>query len=331
MKKLFFLFAIAYFTIQPGFSNELSIKEKTYYWFYIRLKSSFDRQTKSKKLEVQSIGREIESGNLNQFVKRHGYGLHTGLIFIGPFTDENKAIEARNLYKEKKVSKNEAADSLKSAPNDSTLFYYLTRPLLGKWLKPVGFQRIPSRIASGSINDFLSVLNEGLAFQIFAIGPFEDYALAEKSKFTFRKNGEPGFIELPDTTQPITLVDMVEKWKTIEMEIIEPERDYSKNKGQYAIEIKFPANYFIEDAFQTITIRPKYSNPKLISNTGITFQGDYVMDNNEIIPFDKATVFSQAFSFARYTDVSLEGFDIESFVFNGTKMLEQETRFLVAK
>jgi hypothetical protein len=331
MKKLIFLFVITYFTVQSGFSYELSIKEKTYYWFYVRLKSAFDRQTKSKKLEVQSIGREIESGNLNKFVQRHGYGLHTGLIFIGPFTDGKKAIEARSLYRDMKINKNEGKDSTIASQNDSTLFYYLTRPLIGKWLNPVSFQRIPSRIASGSINDFLSVLNEGLAFQIFAIGPFEDYALAEKSKFTFRKNGEPGFIEVPDTAQPITLADMVEKWKTIEMEIIEPERDYSKTKGQYAIEIKFPENYFIEDAFQTITIRPKYSNPKLTSNTGITFQGDYVMDNNEIIPFDKTTVFSQSFSFARYTDVSLEGFYIESFVFNGTKMLEQETRFLIAK
>jgi hypothetical protein len=332
MKKILVLFVICFVSIQfVSNSTELVNKDKIYYWFSLKIGKSIDKETKSPKLVVKKIGKDIESGTYEQFIVRHKTALKTGLIIVGPFNGKIQAQNAMYYYHSTKTQKAGTSDSLIISAKDSVYYYYLTRPVPGKWLRPTSFQRIPARIGKGTPQDYKTMLQEGLTFQFLAIGPFMDYALAEKSKFIFRKNGEPGAENSTDSIKPVDINEMSKKWKSVKLEMLKLSKKKYADRILYRLKIKFPNKYFIEDAFQTLTIRTIYSDSTYNSDIGITFQGDYVMDNNEIIPFDKLTTFTQSFSFNVYKKVKLEGFYIDSFIFDDTEMIEQETRFVKTK
>jgi hypothetical protein len=332
MKQFLSFFIILTFFFQfDSFSNSYSPKEKVFYWFYIKLGKSVDKVTKTPILNIKKMGKELESGTFEQFIEKHKIGLKSGLVYIGPFDDKTEAKNAMAYYLNAKMHKFSDTDSIKRNKDDSIYYFYLTRPLPGKWLKPLSFQRIPSRLANGTSNEFKSTLKEGFSFQFLAIGPFGDYAIAEKSKFIFRKNGEPGALDDQDTLKPITIKEMAEKWKSIKVEMTKQTNKKYKDKVVYKLTIKFSKNYFVEDAFQTITIKPKYSDTTIQSHSGITFQGDYVMDNNDIIPFDKLTNYTQVLEYKAYKNIKLLGFNIESFIFNDKEMIEQDSKFIKLK
>jgi hypothetical protein len=332
MKKITTLILICILSFQMAFpAINLREKDKVYYWFYIKLGTTTDKKTNSAKLLIKKISTEIESGKYEEFIKRHKEGLKTRTVFIGPFAEKIQAEKAMIYYLASKNRPSTIGDPAVKSINDTTFYYYLTRPIMPKLFNPLSFQRVPARISNGTQGDYLSMLEEGLSFQFLAIGPFMDYGLAEKSKFIFRKNGERTGFDTTQTIKPTNLSDMAKGWKSIKIEMIKQNKKKIKDKIVYQLKIKFPKSYFIEDAFQSITIKPKYSDSTITSNYGLTFQGDYVMDNNDIIPFDKITTYNQSLSFNVYKKVKLQGFYIESLIFNSTEMIDQEIKFVVAK
>jgi len=332
MKKIICFALICIFPLQMAFpNNQLPGKDSVFYWFNIKLGKSIDRKTKTSKLMVKKLKPEIESGYYQNFVESHRLGLKKGTAVIGPFEDKIQAQKAINYYSASKKHQKVENDSASKIESDSGFYYYLTRPVIGKLFKPLSFQRIPARISTGSQSEYLAMLEEGLSFQFLAIGPFMDYNLAEKSKFIFRKYGESENNDTLNAANYASIETMTKKWKSLKVEMIKLSKKKSKDKVYYQLRIKFPKAYFAEDAFQTITISAKYSDPEIKSNIGITFQGDFVMDNNEIIPGNKISTYTQTIPFGTFKKVKLQGFYIESLIFNNTEMIDQEKKYIIAK
>jgi hypothetical protein len=310
-----------------SFSNNPDPKDKVYYWFYVKLGEVYDKETETTRLKIKKLGKEILSGTFGEFIHSHKAGLKTGKIFIGPFNDLNRALQAKKEYETARNQSEKIEQILSKNKKDTIFYFYLTRPVMGKWFNPVNFEHIPARISPGTTLDFQAMLTEGFTFRFLAVGPFSDYGMAEKSKFIFRKNGETQISEVPDSVSKSEILSMDKKWKTLKIEIARLASRKNKENQSLRVKIKFPKQYFSENVFQTITFRARYSDPAIDQHTGITLQGELAPDNNPAIPFDKATTYTQLIEFPVFKKYKLEGIYIESFIFNTSDMVEQENRY----
>jgi hypothetical protein len=332
MKKII-IASLFIFLIIPlkSFSSNPNPKDRIFYWFYVKLGQVYDKETETTRLKIKKLGKEILSGTYDEFINTHKTGLKSGRIFIGPFNDLNRALQAKKEYETTRNLSQKIEQILSKNKKDTIYYFYLTRPVLGKWFNPVQFEHIPARISPGTTLDFRAMLTEGFTFRFLAVGPFSDYGMAEKSKFIFRKNGEAQISEVPDSLSKSEIINMDRIWKSVKIEISRLPSRKNKENQSLRVKLKFPKQYFSANVFQTVTFRARYSDPAIDQHTGITLQGELAPDNNPAIPFDKAKTYTHMIEFPVFKKYKLDGIYIESFIFNTSDMVEQEIRYQKVK
>jgi hypothetical protein len=331
IRKVAFIFILILLVCNEIPAKGINPPESIYYWFYIKLGKITDKETGISRMVLKRIGSQIESGTYDDFIKTHKLNLKLGKILLGPFPDKKQAQNAFMNYQFIATAMQDAENKTKTSKSDTLYSYYFTRPVIGKWIKSVKFQHIPSRVATGTEKEFMDLMKEGLYYEKLAIGPFFDFDLAEKSKFIFRKNGEMEEDNSSDTLSRTDITNMSGKWESVKIELVKLSAKKKTNEFNYQLKIKFPKKYFVSEAFQTFTVKARYSDTSLVSNTGITLQGDFVMDNNPVISFDKGGLYTQNLSFTNYKNTRLKGFLVESFIFNNTEMIDQKKVFIQVK
>ncbi|MFN8258157.1 MAG: hypothetical protein U0W24_20880 [Bacteroidales bacterium] len=331
MKRQFLLLLLVSCVFQTIYPNRNYPDKKVYYWYFIRIGKAVDKETGMGKMYVKRIGSQVESGSYEDFIRSHKSSLKTGKILLGPFPDRQQAEKSIQSYQMASAIPDKAEKMKQKFRSDSIFSFYFVRPVFGKWIKSVKFQRIPSRVATGTQLEFLDMMQEGLLYEKLAIGPFYDFDLAEKSKFIFRKNGELEDAGEKDTMGRKDIEAMSRKWKSVKIEMVKLSNKKKPGQFNYQVKIKFPKKYFASEAFQTISIKALYADTTLVSKTGFTLQGDYAMDNNSVISFEKGGTYTQNSSFINPKQSKLKGFIIESFIFNATQMIEQDKIIISAK
>jgi len=328
MKKLIIFYVLCFCLISSRVSaNSLAFNDKQYYWFYVQLGKSLDKETNTNRISIKRVGNEIESGSFNEFLKRHKEGLISGKIYIGPFSEMAQSQDAQKYYR----NPGKSGGTENTFGFDDTYSYFYLKPIAEDLSRNVFFEQIPSRITSGSLEDFMSMLDEGLNFERLAIGPFNDYELAEKSKFVYRKNNTPVLNNGEDSSRIQALKIMAKKWKTLNLEIIKLADKKELNSITYRFNTKFSRKYFEKDAFQIITIRALYTEPVDNSSNSFTLQGDGVVDNNPVISNEMGTVYINVLNFDKHKDNKIKGFSFESFIYNDYEMIELEPTFIPVK
>jgi hypothetical protein len=323
MNKLIIIFVLCLVSIQAEITGQSLPRETTvYYWFYIQLGKSVDKESNSGRIFIKKIGNEIESGSFDNFIESNKQGLKNGKVIIGPFSEKSWVLKSQLLYKYAGRVDEIPPKELNPADEDSLFTFYYIKPMSEDFQRDINFERIPARVTNGTQYEFMSLLSEGLGFEKLAIGPFHDYELAEKSKFVFRKNGEPDSENAIDSMKSQGLRYMSKKWKTLHLEIVKQPDDKGKNRAVYRFNTKFPRKYFASDAFQAITVRAIYSDSFLSSSIGFTLQGDNVVDNNPVASFESGTLYINVFRFNKRNDAKITGFLFESFIYNNSEIIE---------
>jgi len=305
-------------------------EEKTYYWFYIKIDKIVDKETDTKKIVLKNIGNEIESGKFSHFISRHQDGLKAGKIIIGPFGDNGQCQNAQSYYRNT-GKYNGTAENTSGFGEDDTYSFFYIKPIGDKLTQSINLERIPSRVTSGNIEDFMYLLIEGFSFERFAIGPFDNYELAEKSKFAYRKNTEASSGSQPDSINSMSLKMMAKKWKSLNLEIIKQADNKDVNNSTFRFNTKFPRKYFVPNAFQVVTIKAFYAQPSNNSSNSFTLQGDAVDDNNPVISYDQGTVYINVLNFDRYKENKIKGFSFEGFIYNNEEIVQLEPVFIAIK
>jgi hypothetical protein len=310
-------------------TNTAPIDEK-YYWFYIKIDKTFDKETGINQINIRNIGSEIESGTFNEFLSSHQNGLKFGKIAIGPFSEKDKCQDAQSYYRNSERY-NGPSEEAASFGEDNTYTFFYMKPIGDNLSEGIMFERIPSRVTSGNIEDFMYLLIEGLSFDKLAIGPFDNYELAEKAKFAFVRNGETGLNTKADSVKNQALNLMAKKWKSLNMQIVKETENKELNKTTYRFNTKFPRKYFVPDAYQIITIKAYYNKPADNSSNSFTLQGEDVIDNNPVVSNTLGMVYINFLNFDKYKDIKVMGFSIEGFLYNDSEIIELEPVFVSIK
>jgi len=328
-KNFILFFVLLALQIQIVGRNTDSI-EKKYYWFYIKIDKTFDSETDFHRINIRSIGNEIESGTFNEFISSHQNGLKMGKIAIGPFSEKEKCQDARSYYQNSGRYTGSSSDAAGFGEDDTYTFFYM-KPIGDNLAESILFERIPSRVTSGNIEDFRYLLAEGLSFDKLAIGPFDNYELAEKAKFAFVKNGDIVSDNKVDSVKSLGLNLMAKKWKSLNMQIVKETENKELNKTTYRFNTKFPRKYFVPDAYQIITIKAFYNKPADNSSNSFTLQGEDVIDNNPVVSHTLGMVYINFLNFDKYKDIKIMGFSFEGFIYNDSEIIELEPLFVSIK
>ncbi len=151
-----------------------------YYWFTVSVRID----DKTNQYKITGTASKLIKGNQFVFEKDVWYGIARRQIVVGPFAQQNEALNSRMLYKKD-------ADQIASIPNEenpSEVFWFFVTFVQLDRLGAYIFQRMPAGVASGNTTNFVDALYENITFKNLAIGPFWDANLAEKSKALYRKN-----------------------------------------------------------------------------------------------------------------------------------------------
>ena len=332
MNKIIWTIILSLTVMQYELSaNSNQAQEETYYWFSMQLGKILDKETGTNCIIVKNIGNEIRSGSYDQFIKEHRHGMKSGRVVLGPFSEISQAEKSRLLYKYAGSSIDVPAKELISKEDDSLYNFFYTKPFSEDFTQEINFERIPSRVTSGTKNEFMELLNEGLHFERLAIGPFINYELAEKAKFAFMKNGELDAENFEDSLKSQDLKMMAKKWKSLNLGIVKQSNNSEINKFAYRIDTKFPRKYFIGDATQIITIKAYYQDSFHNSSSSFTLQGEDVTDNNPVISYEMGTVYINVLYFDMLKTARLNGFLFESFIYNNSEMIELDPVYLEIK
>ncbi len=332
MNKLIWIFLFCFLLIQFELpTNCYSQQENVYYWFTMQLGKMLDKETSTNRIFVKNIEKEIISGTYEQFLKEHLLGLKSGKIAIGPFSGIAQAEKSQLLYKYAGSNIDVPAKELISTEDDSLYNFFFTKPFSEDFQQEINFERIPSRITNGTKDEFMELLNEGLHFERLAIGPFNSYETAEKSKFAYLKNTESGSDNSQDSLNNLDLKIMSKKWKSLNLEITKQSDNNEINKFAYRFSTKFPRKYFVSDAFQIITITSYYKDSFHNSSSSFTLQGENVSDNNPVISFEMGTVYINVLYFDMLKAAKINGFLIESFIYNNSEMIELDPIYITVK
>ncbi|MFN8258158.1 MAG: hypothetical protein U0W24_20885 [Bacteroidales bacterium] len=308
-------------------SNAISPEkeEETFYWYFIKIGKTDDGENSSKRIFIKRVESEIKTGTFDQFIKDHLSGLKTGKIALGPFSEQDQAINSQNLYKS--IGKDLRSDN----EFEETFNFYYIKPVSDDFEGEIKFERIPARVTNGTKEEFLGLLEEGFSFEKLAIGPFKNYDLAEKSKYVFRKNGELEQGAGNDPAKSQALHAMAKKWKSLNLDIVKQADDKKTSKYTFRFSTKFPRKYFAPDAFQSVTVKALYSEPNNSPGNSFTLQGDNVIDNNPVISFEVGTVYINVFYFDMVKDAKVRGFQFDSFIYNDQELIQLEPIFLSLK
>jgi len=158
----------------------LLAQEDELYWFTVSVRID----DKTSQYKITGSASKLVKGNQAAFEKDVWYGIARRQIIIGPFAQQNEALNAKMLYKKD-------ADQINAIPsedNPSEVYWFFVTFIQLDRLGAYIFQRMPAGVASGNTTDFVDALYENITFKNLAVGPFWDYNLAEKSKALYRKN-----------------------------------------------------------------------------------------------------------------------------------------------
>ncbi len=156
------------------------VSQNYVFWFFLRIQVD----ARKKEFRISGPASRATSGTVRDFEKSLWNGISHRQIAIGPFTNYDEAENARLLYqrnKEKVMFRKS-----ENAPEELNWFLITFRYL--KRARAYRLEPMPARLATGSANNFVDALYEGLAFSNLVIGPFWDYQAAEEAKKMYRKN-----------------------------------------------------------------------------------------------------------------------------------------------
>jgi len=322
MSKLVVAFLFFSVVIHAQESENNTNGSTIYYWFNISIGKSVSRETGVDQFYIRNIESSIRSGSFENFILAHKSGLHSGEIAIGPFAEESHASRAQLLYRY--IGKTVPEKELGGDDATTEYTFFFIKPVAEDYTQELSFQKIPCRVTTGSLDDFMGMLDEGMGFEKIAIGPFYNYESAEKSKFVYLKNGtEPGDPEA-DSLKNKELRMMAKRWKDLDLSITKKSVDKESNRTIYRFSTKFSRRYFAPDAFQVISIKASYSNSSQSSSYSFTLQGDNAIDNNPSVSNAMGTTYINVLDFDMFPDTKIDGFLFESFIYNNEDLIELE-------
>ncbi|MCQ2973827.1 MAG: hypothetical protein MJ211_03345 [Bacteroidales bacterium] len=164
---------------------------ETVYWYFIRIRID----SKKKDIEILGPGTKISMGSKNEFIKAVWKGISQRQVAIGPFASKEQADNSKVFYKKSK-------DKITEMPTNTGDTYYWFQVSFRE-LKRIGsyeFTHSPAAVSSGSYNEFIDALFEGVTFQRLSVGPFatindetrgiyvDGNVWAEKAKTIYRAN-----------------------------------------------------------------------------------------------------------------------------------------------
>jgi hypothetical protein len=328
MNRLIIFFLLCSVSLKAQQVEENIPKAMVYYWFYIKFDKTLDKTTGTGQISIKNVGNDIESGTFNEFLAAHAQGLKSEKVAIGPFSEQYEAQNSQSSYRSSGRNTSTKGSNLEEDDPSFTFFY--VKPFFEDSTRAIKFERIPSRVSNGTLDDFNAMLNEGLGFEELAIGPFYSYETAERAKFTFRKNG----IETEsksDSLKMKSLELMSKRWKSLKLVIAKQADDKILKKSKYRFSTNFPGKYFAQDAIQVIKITANYTDTFDSSNTSFTLQGDGVDDNNFVISSTTNTVYVNFLYFDKVMDAKIKGFFFESFIFNDNDIIELDPILIKVK
>lgn len=192
--KVCFIFCLLFFTLEANIilsqeRDSLYDKENIVYWFDIKIKESFHKNTKKVRYIISLKNKKINHGSLRTYEKHLFKSLFKRKYLpVGPFgklDDAKLAVLQYDLKHHNDSSMKKVLENM-----DSTLlskkyywFVYLRPP---KIKHPPVLRRAPALIANGSLIEFKANLWELILFRSFAFGPFTTKMEAERAKRLYR-------------------------------------------------------------------------------------------------------------------------------------------------
>lgn len=150
-----------------------------YYWFFIRIRID----ERLKKIHVLGTASRVTAGTLETYRRKLWWGIAHMQLAVGPFMSEEEAANARLHYRSSRTRIMKA----ETAPEHEVHWFLLSVKEL-KRARAYKLMPMPARTASGTMDEFIDALYEGMAFEHLAIGPFYSYDQAELSKYIYREN-----------------------------------------------------------------------------------------------------------------------------------------------
>jgi hypothetical protein len=300
-------------------NNKLFQDSKTYYWFYVKTSVSHNRTTGISSLSIKSIGSDIRSGTIKEFAEAHERAIKSDKIAIGPFTQRNQAEQSQILYKYAARGSSGPSGTTTGEMAEPVYSFFFVKPLS----LPDGgaLQRIPARVTTGTEEEYMAMLLEGLNFEKLAVGPFIEYDAAEKSKYACMKSSKMGSDPETDSIKSRDLHLMAKKWKSLKMNITRKSKSLAEKTAVFRFSMNIPSRYFAPDAVQVVTIRASYNTSNSASYS-FTLQGDNVIDNNRVVASDMGTVYLTVVGFDVEQKEKIESFVVDSFIYNDDEIIE---------
>ncbi len=304
--------------------NKSIVGSDIYYWFYIKIGKSSNR------LSVKHVGNEVMSGTLNDFIIDHQQGLMAGKIFLGPFYQEYQVKQSQLFYKYAGKNGEIPGLNVEVEGKETEFSFFYIKPFSENYLSDIYLERIPSRVGSGTQNDFRNLLDIGLDYEKLAVGPFFKHELAEKSKFAFGSSVGESAKNETDSLNNKRLMRMAKKWESLKLVIARQRNSEDSTEFAFRFSTKFPRRYFAPTAIQTITVSANYDDFNNATRS-FTLQGDEVIDNNYAVSYQMSRVYIKRFYFDKYDGANIRGFLFESFIYNDLKMIELAPVYIKVK
>lgn len=298
------------------------------YWITVKTDKVFDVENKRHLVSIKKVYGKVSSGSFAEFANAYKTNLKKSKLLVGPFTTRKLAKQAIMLNRLCMEKNRESCRRFCDSFKDHDEFYsYFVKPQIDADKKTVSFKRIPARIGFGTIPQFIEVMHEGLTFELFLVGPFTDYILAEKSKYISRKYGEAGF-EGKETTpaEGNELYIMARNWKTIPVKAIATEIKEDSLHVLITIEISFPEGYFNENAMQALSFSFKNKDQMLYLGDQ-ALQGPGVKDNNVVIWKQQEKMFPMRTKLPK-SDINDGLVIIKSLIINDLSLIDCEDRII---
>lgn len=332
MTRLILFFVLCHISLQAQIDNsKQNTVTKTYYWFYLKLGKAPSKSTGMDRIFIKTISSSVKSGSFNQFIKAHQDGLLTGKITIGPFLEDYQVKHAQLLYKYAGKNVRIPGTQSKGADEEEEFSFFYLKPHIFNESQEIFLEPIPSRVTTGTQNNFVDMLSEGLNFEQLAVGPSPTYELSEMSKFAYGKipGSEPA-AEI-DSLAHLKMVNMARQWKSLKWKIVRKADNSDTKNYLYRFSTKIGRRYFAPNAIQVVTIKAAYSESYQGRTNSFTLQGDQVTDNNYVVSSKMSTVYIKTLYFERGGKEKINGFWLESFIYNNTELIELEPVYIKLK
>ncbi len=320
----FFVVLLSLFMLVGQLNNCLAQDNKNYYWFYVMVKKDKNKVTNTDLIKISGVGDSIKSGTFSKFVSEHSANLQKEKIIVGPFENYENSKISKHIYQ------NAGEHNIK-VDNEKDYYMFFVKPFKDGETNTIHFENIPARVTLCSQYLFSDIMSEGFNFDKLAIGPFPKYELAEKAKYTFLRNDIPSEPSKKNNEQNNKLSTMLKKWEKLKIHIVSQNNKHVKEKTFYRFSTRFRKKYFDPDVVQVLLIYPVCKNIARNEINGISLQGSNIKDNNRVIPFSKKTNYSEVLYFNLPKGIEVEGFKVESFIYNQSSLIKLPQRYIKLK